>query len=194
MHTIYTRYVKRIGDLIFCLFFLLFFFWLYILIVFIFILTVNLPIFYRTKRIGKIGECFDIYKFRTLSSNTRLELIDRQFPLGRILRFTNLDELPQIWNVLKGEMSWVGPRPLPVEYEHLFSQEQNKRHAVLPGITGLAQISGKNNLSWDEKFKLDLEYVSKISFMLDIKILFKTLILALSFRKDTSLSEEKFTG
>lgn len=135
-----------------------------------------------------------MYKFRTLSSNTRLELIDRQFPLGRILRFTNLDELPQIWNVLKGEMSWVGPRPLPVEYEHLFSQEQNKRHAVLPGITGLAQISGKNNLSWDEKFKLDLEYVSKVSFMLDIKILFKTLILALSFRKDTSLSEEKFTG
>ena len=135
-----------------------------------------------------------MYKFRTLSSDLNLELTQRQFLLGRFLRFTNLDELPQLWNVLKGEMSLVGPRPLPVDYANLFSAEQNNRHQVLPGITGLAQVNGKNDLSWNEKFKLDLEYVNKVSFLLDIKILFKTLILALSFRKDTSLTEEKFTG
>lgn len=135
-----------------------------------------------------------MYKFRTLSSDINLDLTERQFSLGRFLRFTNLDELPQLWNVLKGQMSLVGPRPLPVDYTDLFSAEQNNRHQVLPGITGLAQVNGKNDLSWNEKFKLDLEYVNKVSFLLDIKILFKTLILALSFRKDTSLTEEKFTG
>jgi lipopolysaccharide/colanic/teichoic acid biosynthesis glycosyltransferase len=133
-------------------------------------------------------------KLRTLSVNLDKALTERQFLYGRILRFTNLDELPQLWNVLKGEMSLVGPRPLPVEYANLFSKEQNIRHQVLPGITGLAQVNGKNDLSWDEKFKLDLEYVNKVSFVLDIKILFKTLTLVLSFRKDTSLIEEKFTG
>lgn len=91
-------------------------------------------------------------------------------------------------------MSLVGPRPLPVDYVNLFSGEQNNRHQVLPGITGLAQVKGKNDLSWNDKFKLDLEYVNKISFLLDIQILFKTLILALSFKKDTSLAEKKFTG
>lgn len=135
-----------------------------------------------------------MFKFRTLTADLNKKLTEREFTVGRILRFTNLDELPQLWNVLKGEMSLVGPRPLPVEYASLFSMEQNKRHQVLPGITGLAQVNGKNDLSWDEKFKLDLEYVNNVSFLLDIKILFKTLILALSFRKDTSLTEEKFTG
>lgn len=134
-----------------------------------------------------------MYKFRTLK-NSDASLQERRFALGDLIRFTNADELPQLWNVLKGEMSLVGPRPLPVEYADLFSDKQNKRHSVLPGITGLAQVSGKNNLSWDEKFRLDLEYVNKVSFALDIKILIKTLILALSFKKDTSLTEEKFTG
>jgi lipopolysaccharide/colanic/teichoic acid biosynthesis glycosyltransferase len=135
-----------------------------------------------------------MFKFRTLSTHTQYALSQRQFVLGRILRFTNLDELPQLWNVMRNEMSLVGPRPLPVDYEQLFSNEQNKRHEVLPGITGLAQVNGKNNLSWDEKFRFDLEYVNKVSFVLDLKIIFKTLILALSFRKDDSLAEEKFTG
>lgn len=134
-----------------------------------------------------------MYKFRTLK-NSDASLLERRFALGDCLRFTNADELPQLLNVLKGEMSLVGPRPLPVEYADLFSDKQNKRHSVLPGITGLAQVSGKNNLSWDEKFRLDLEYVNKVSFALDIRILIKTLILALSFKKDTSLTEEKFTG
>ncbi|HCZ36807.1 MAG TPA: hypothetical protein DHV26_12875 [Cytophagales bacterium] len=194
MKTIYLRYLKRIGDLIFSLFFSVFFLGVFLFLILLFLVTLNLPIFYVSKRIGKRGKIFEMYKFRTLSSDINLDLTERQFSLGRFLRFTNLDELPQLWNVLKGQMSLVGPRPLPVDYTDLFSAEQNNRHQVLPGITGLAQVNGKNDLSWNEKFKLDLEYVNKVSFLLDIKILFKTLILALSFRKDTSLTEEKFTG
>jgi undecaprenyl phosphate N,N'-diacetylbacillosamine 1-phosphate transferase len=177
----------------FSLLLLMFFLWLIFFVVVIFVLTLNLPIFYVSKRIGKGSKAFEMLKFRTLSTDLK-ELTERQFLFGRILRFTNLDELPQLWNVLKGEMSLVGPRPLPVEYANLFSKEQNMRHQVLPGITGLAQVNGKNDLAWDEKFKLDLEYVNKVSFVLDIKILFKTLILAFRFKKDTSLTEEKFTG
>lgn len=194
MKTIYIRYLKRLGDLIFSLFFFVIFLWVFLILILLFLITLKLPIFYISKRIGKTGKVFEMYKFRTLSSDLNLELSQRQFSLGQFLRFTNLDELPQLWNVLKGEMSWVGPRPLPVEYAHLFSIEQNNRHKVLPGITGLAQVNGKNDLSWEEKFKLDIEYVNKVSFNVDIKILFKTLILALSFKKDTSLAEKKFTG
>jgi undecaprenyl phosphate N,N'-diacetylbacillosamine 1-phosphate transferase len=192
--TIYIRYLKRLGDLFFSLFFFVFFVGVFLVLILFFLVTLNLPIFYVSKRIGKTGKVFEMYKFRTLSTDLNLDLIERQFPLGRFLRLTNLDELPQLWNVLKGEMSLVGPRPLPVEYANLFSGEQNNRHKVLPGITGLAQVNGKNDLSWNEKFKLDLEYVNKVSFSLDIQILFKTLILALSFKKDTSLAEKKFTG
>jgi undecaprenyl phosphate N,N'-diacetylbacillosamine 1-phosphate transferase len=179
------------GDLFFSLLFFIFFFGVFLVLILFFLVTLNLPIFYVSKRIGKSGKVFEMYKFRTLSTDLNQDLIERQFPLGRFLRFTNLDELPQLWNVLKGEMSLVGPRPLPVDYVNLFSGEQNNRHQVLPGITGLAQVKGKNDLSWNDKFKLDLEYVNKISFLLDIQILFKTLILALSFKKDTSLAEKK---
>lgn len=182
------------GDLIFSLFFSVFFLGLFLILILFFLVTLNLPIFYISKRIGKAGKVFEMYKFRTLSSDLNLDLTERQFSLGRFLRFTNLDELPQLWNVLKGDMSLIGPRPLPVDYANLFSDEQNNRHQVLPGITGLAQVNGKNNLSWNEKFKLDLEYVNKVSFMLDIQILFKTIILVLSFKRDTSLAEKKFTG
>jgi undecaprenyl phosphate N,N'-diacetylbacillosamine 1-phosphate transferase len=118
----------------------------------------------------------------------------RRFAWGNFLRQSNLDELPQLWNVLKGEMSFIGPRPLPVEYSTLFSVEQNQRHKVRPGITGWAQVCGKNSISWQEKFELDLYYVNNISFLLDLKILLKTFILVLSFKKDTSLHEKKFTG
>ena len=133
-------------------------------------------------------------KFRTLSVNDQLTLYERRFLFGNFLRITNLDELPQLWNVLKGEMSLVGPRPLPVEYDKLFSETQQIRHTVRPGITGLAQVSGKNSISWQEKFEYDIHYVNRISFWLDCLILFKTLTLALSIKRDVSLEEDKFTG
>jgi len=121
-------------------------------------------------------------------------LLERKFPLGNFLRSTSLDELPQLIHVLRGEMSLIGPRPLPLEYLPLFSKEQSLRHSVKPGITGLAQVSGRNSLSWEEKFKLDILYVRTVSFMLDMKITLKTIILLLSFKKDHSLSEQKFSG
>lgn len=165
-----------------------------ILIVLGYLISGQFPIFFKQQRIGKRGKVFTLFKFRTLSSDTCRTLQQRKFFLGNVLRTSNLDELPQLFNVLKGEMSLVGPRPLPVEYATLFSPEQNKRHEVLPGITGLAQVIGKNNLPWPEKFKYDLEYINRCSLWLDVTILFKTFLLALSFKQDSSLNEEKFTG
>jgi lipopolysaccharide/colanic/teichoic acid biosynthesis glycosyltransferase len=151
-------------------------------------------ILYKSVRIGKNGNSFSMYKFRTLAVDESLSLESRKFGWGSFLRLTNLDELPQLWNVLKGEMSIIGPRPLPLEYLPLFSEEQKKRHDVLPGITGRAQVSGKNDISWERKFELDLFYVNHLSFNLDVKILVKTIILLFTFKKDTSLAEQKFTG
>lgn len=133
-------------------------------------------------------------KFRSLKSNDQLPLKERQFWLGKLLRATNLDELPQLWNVLKGEMSLVGPRPLPMEYEPLLSAVQKQRHEVLPGITGLAQVNGKNTLSWERKFEYDLKYVREISFWLDLRILLKTVALVVRMNKDVSLDEKQFSG
>ncbi len=105
-----------------------------------------------------------------------------------------MDEWPQLWNVLRGEMSLVGPRPLPVEYDKLFSAEQRRRFLVKPGITGWAQVNGRHSIAWKEKLELDQYYVQHVSFLLDISIIIKTAILLLSFKKDRSLEEEKFTG
>lgn len=193
MNRAYRQYGKRIGDIIVSTLLLIGLSWLLLIILIAYTISFQFPILFIQQRIGKNGVPFWMFKFRTLK-NSDASLQERRFALGDCLRFTNADELPQLLNVLKGEMSLVGPRPLPVDYLNLFSVEQNNRHSVLPGITGLAQVSGKNNLSWDEKFRFDLEYVNKVSFALDIKILIKTLILALSFKKDTSLTEEKFTG
>ncbi|HRF35014.1 MAG TPA: sugar transferase [Cyclobacteriaceae bacterium] len=190
----YSTYIKPVLDYIMALIILIPCMLLFGLITLGYIAMGQFPIFFRQERIGKNGKPFLLWKFRTLTSEVNKTLHERRFFLGNLLRVSNLDELPQLFNVLRGDMSLVGPRPLPIEYANLFSKEQNKRHTILPGITGLAQVNGKNNLTWDEKFKLDLEYVNGISFNLDIRILFKTLILALSFKADTSLSEEKFTG
>ncbi|MBL7875980.1 MAG: sugar transferase [Cyclobacteriaceae bacterium] len=190
----YRLYGKRLLDVFLVGIVTLFFSWLIVLIFIIYWITGETPILFRASRIGAGGVPFTMLKFRTLSTNDGLLIQDRKFLLGNLLRLTNLDELPQIWNIVKGEMSFIGPRPLPVEYATLLSEEQKKRHEVLPGITGWAQVNGKNDISWSEKFKLDLYYVNRVSFLLDLKILAKTLILVLSFKKDTSLSEKEFTG
>ena len=135
-----------------------------------------------------------MWKFRTLSPDHSKSVQMRKFGLGNMLRASNLDELPQLWNVLKGEMSLIGPRPLPIEYLPLFSEEQKKRFVVKPGITGWAQVNGRHSIPWKEKLKLDNYYVDRMSFALDVKIIMKTIALFLSFKKDRSLEEEKFTG
>lgn len=134
------------------------------------------PVFFRQMRPGLGGKPFEMLKFRTMSnmrgSDGQLRSdAERLMPFGRFLRSTSLDELPELWNVLKGDMSLVGPRPLLMDYLHLYTQEQARRHEVRPGITGWAQINGRNALSWDEKFVLDTWYVDHRTFWLDLKIL-----------------------
>jgi len=160
------------------------------------------PIIFKQERPGKDGKIFKMYKFRTMldSYNKFGEALpdeERLTKFGKILRSTSLDELPELINVIKGDMSLVGPRPLLVEYLELYSDEQKKRHNVRPGITGWAQVNGRNSISWNEKLNLDVEYVKNLSLILDIKILFLTVYKV--FKRDGINQEgnatiEKFTG
>ena len=137
------------------------------------------PVLFRQTRPGLHGRPFEMVKFRTMTDDRDadghlLPDADRLPPFGRFLRAASLDELPELWNVLRGEMSLVGPRPLLLRYLERYTPEQARRHAVRPGITGLAQVSGRNALSWDDKFALDVEYVERVSFRLDVQILWRT--------------------
>lgn len=160
------------------------------------------PILFRQQRVGLNGEIFEMIKFRTMKDATDLEgnpLPDeeRLTKFGQLLRKTSLDELPELWNVLKGDMSLVGPRPLLVEYLPLYSKEQMKRHDVRPGITGYAQVNGRNNISWTKKFELDVYYVENFSLWLDIKILFQTVAKVLGqadINQEGNVTMEKFNG
>lgn len=160
------------------------------------------PAFFRQVRPGLQGQPFEMVKFRTMTDargpdGALLPDADRLTPFGRFLRASSLDELPELWNVLKGEMSLVGPRPLLMEYLPLYSPQQARRHEVRPGITGWAQVNGRNALGWDEKFKLDVWYVDHRSLWLDIKILWLTVKKVL-VREGISAAGEatmpRFTG
>jgi lipopolysaccharide/colanic/teichoic acid biosynthesis glycosyltransferase len=141
-------------------------------------LRMGSPVFFRQKRPGQGGKAFTLLKFRTMKMEAAgAESVadsERLTPLGKFLRHTSLDELPELINVLKGEMSLVGPRPLLMEYLSLYNQEQARRHEVRPGITGWAQVNGRNAISWEEKFRLDVWYVDHRSMGLDLRILWKT--------------------
>ncbi|MCF5051990.1 sugar transferase [Pseudomonas syringae] len=160
------------------------------------------PVFFRQVRPGKDGKPFKMIKFRTMrdavdASGQPLPDSERMTPFGSFLRSTSLDELPELWNVLKGDMSLVGPRPLLMEYLPLYSQTQYRRHEVRPGISGWAQVNGRNALSWDDKFKLDVWYVDNHTFGLDLKVLFLTVKKVVS-RDGIAAADEvtmsKFTG
>lgn len=160
------------------------------------------PIFFRQNRPGLHGEDFQLIKFRTMKelSNKQGEVLsdeERITRLGRFLRASSLDELPQLWNVIKGEMSFVGPRPLLPEYLPLYNSNQKRRHDVKPGITGLAQVNGRNALNWEERFALDLWYVDHQSFYLDMKILMftiKKVLMREGITSQGSVTNKKFTG
>lgn len=160
------------------------------------------PIFFTQDRVGKDGKVFKIVKFRTMLEaydkfGEPLSDKERVTSFGNFLRSTSLDELPELINVLKGDMSLVGPRPLLVEYIDLYSKEQFRRHEVRPGMTGWAQVNGRNNLDWDERFKMDVEYVDNVNLLLDIKILFLTIFKVLKkdgISKDGHVTMEKFKG
>ncbi len=160
------------------------------------------PVFFRQIRPGKMAKPFYMVKFRTmLEARDRLGNLlpddQRMTPLGNFLRSSSLDELPELWNVLKGDMSLVGPRPLLMEYLPLYSTEQYRRHEVRPGITGWAQVNGRNAISWEDKFKLDVWYVDNRSFWLDLKIMFFTVKKVLAregIRGEGEVTMSKFTG
>ncbi len=189
----YISYFKRVTDILLSLVAIILFGWLLVLVMILYSILLQFPIFFFQERIGKNQKPFLLIKFRSLI-NSDQPLQKRRFWLGDLLRFFSLDELPQIWNVFKGEMSIIGPRPLPTEYLPLMNEAQRVRYKVLPGITGWTQVSGRHSLPWDQKFELDSYYVNHLSLGLDLRILFKTIVLLLSFRKDRSLLEEKFKG
>lgn len=175
---------KRLFDLVVSLLLLILLSPILLLIALLIWITQGSPVLFRQQRPGYLGKPFICYKFRTMSDrrdeNGHL-LPDEQrlTRLGKFLRSTSLDELPELFNVLRGEMSLVGPRPLLMQYLERYTPEQARRHAVLPGITGWAQVNGRNALSWEEKFRLDVWYVDHWSFWLDLKILAQTVIKVL---------------
>jgi sugar transferase EpsL len=175
-----------------------------ILLVVSILIRINLgsPIIFTQQRPGLNGKPFKIYKFRSMTNETdnKGELLPnhlRMTKFGKLLRKLSLDELPQLFNVIKGDISLVGPRPLLMEYLELYSPEQSRRHDVRPGITGWAQVNGRNAISWDEKFEHDVWYVDNQSFLLDLKILFMTVkkvFVSEGVNKSEEVTMEKFTG
>lgn len=198
----YRKYGKRVFDL--CLTVPAFVVLSPVMLVTAGLVAVKLgrPVLFTQERPGYKEKIFRMYKFRTMTDarNANGELLsdeDRLTPFGEKLRSTSLDELPELLNILKGDMSLVGPRPLLVQYLPLYNKRQHKRHSVLPGITGLAQINGRNSISWEEKFEYDVQYAKHVTFLGDLKILFETVFKVLKregINSENSATMEDFTG
>lgn len=189
----YEKYLKRIFDIICALAAIVVFSWLYIIVAVLVRIKHGSPVLFRQARPGKDGRIFYLYKFRTMTNecdeNGKLLPDDvRLTRFGRLLRATSLDELPEAFNILKGDMSVVGPRPQLVRDMVFFSEEQMKRQSVKPGLSGLAQISGRNGITWEEKINFDLEYIKDITFIGDVKIILLTVWRA--FVKQDGVSQE----
>ena len=193
---------KRLFDLLVGSLFLLLISPVLLLLALLVWVKIGLPIFFTHSRPGLHGKAFAMVKFRTMTNardtvGVLLPDAERLIRFGRFLRATSLDELPELWNVLKGDMSLVGPRPLLMEYLPLYSPEQARRHNVRPGITGWAQVNGRNAISWEEKFKYDVWYVENQSFWLDMKIFWitiKKVIAREGVSADGEATTPKFTG
>lgn len=196
------KMLKTLFDKILALALIILFLPIYIVVSLLILWKMGSPVLFRQKRPGYKEKIFGIYKFRTMTNDKDADgnlLPDEQrlVGVGKFIRSTSLDELPQLFNVLKGEMSFVGPRPLLVEYLGLYNEKQKRRHDVKPGITGWAQVNGRNTISWEQKFDYDVWYVEHQSFWLDLKILWLTFLKVIK-RSDISSSSsttmEKFTG
>lgn len=190
----YKLFFKRAIDIFLSLVFILLFWWLYIVVAILVRLKLGSPIVFTQKRPGLNEKIFTMYKFRTMTdkkdvNGNLLPDKERLTKFGKFLRSTSLDEIPELLNVLKGEMSLVGPRPLLVDYLPKYTKAEKRRHEVRPGITGFAQINGRNNTTWEERFKNDIYYVENISFLLDLKIIIKTLLKVVK-RSDINQSED----
>lgn len=199
---IYNRFIKRLFDIVLSLLFIILFCWLYLIVAILVRVKLGSPVLFKQPRPGKDEKIFDMYKFRTMTDGRDAEgnLLpdaERMTPFGSFLRKTSLDELPEMFTILKGDMSFVGPRPLLVKYLPLYNEEQHRRHEVRPGLTGWAQVNGRNLLSWEDKFAKDVYYVDNISFLLDLKIIFKTVAVVFNhsgISSETDATMEAFTG
>lgn len=192
---IYEKYFKRLLDIFCCLVILFLFGWLYVIIAILIKVRLGGPILFKQKRPGKNEKIFMLYKFRTMTNacdenGNPLPDEMRLTKLGKILRLTSLDELPEIFNILKGEMSLIGPRPLLVQYLPYYNIEERHRHDVRPGLSGLAQVNGRNFIDWDHRLALDVQYVNKITFIGDMHIIFRT-ILKLVRKEDVAVDTNK---
>lgn len=199
---IYRRFIKRPMDFLLSLIAILVLSPVFVVIAILIKIKLGSPIIFKQERPGLNEKIFTMYKFRTMT-NDRDEngkLLPNELRLtkfGKLLRSTSLDELPELFNVLKGDMSLIGPRPLLVSYLPLYNEFQRKRHKVRPGLSGLAQISGRNAISWEEKFELDVKYVENITFINDLKIMFSTIkkvVVREGVNSDTTVVAEPFKG
>lgn len=190
---IYERYIKRILDIFCGCLALAVFWWLYIIVAILVRVKLGSPVLFKQERPGLNGKIFCLYKFRTMidaadENGNPLPDEIRLTKFGKLLRATSLDELPEVFNIIKGDMSIVGPRPLLVKYLPRYNEHQRRRHDVRPGLSGLAQVNGRNAISWEEKFDWDVKYVDNITFLGDIKIIFQTVWKA--FVKEEGISAE----
>ena len=200
--TFYDKYIKRIIDFILSLFGIIVLSPVLLIVSFLVRVKLDSPIIFKQERPGLNGKIFMMYKFRTMTDekDENGELLDDEIRLtkfGKILRSTSLDELPEMFNILKGDMSIIGPRPLLVKYLPLYNERQAHRHDVKPGLTGYAQVNGRNAISWEEKFELDIFYVNNSSLFMDIFIFFKTIkkvFVKEGIDSGTSVTMEEFQG
>ena len=198
----YRNYVKRILDIIYSLGFILCFWWVYILVAILVKVKLGSPVIFKQQRPGLNGKVFMMYKFRSMTDardkDGKLLSDEERLPkFGKLLRATSLDEIPEFFNILKGDMSLVGPRPLLVQYLERYNERQARRHEVRPGITGWAQVNGRNAISWEQKFEYDVEYVEKCSFLLDMKIIFMTIkkiFIREGISQEGNVTMEEFRG
>ncbi|MEI6321651.1 MAG: sugar transferase [bacterium] len=194
--------MKRIFDILISIFLLVILSPVFLVVSFAILCAMGRPIYFVQPRPGKNGRVFFLLKFRTMVQTTPSQGVSlchnhQVTALGKLLRRMSLDEIPQLLNVLRGDMSLIGPRPLLVEYLPLYTAEQNRRHEVRPGITGWAQVNGRNAISWEDKFRLDVWYVDNKTTFLDLKILFLTLLKVLygsGVNQSDNVSAEKFKG
>lgn len=198
----YEKYIKRVLDILCSLAAIILFCWLFAIVALLVRIKLGSPVIFKQPRPGKDEKVFMLHKFRSMTDETddKGELLPDEMRLtrfGRFLRSTSLDELPELWDILIGNMSIIGPRPLLVNYLPLYNDEQRRRHEVRPGLTGWAQVHGRNLTSWEERFAYDTDYVDHLSFALDVKIIFMTVHCVFAregISAEGSATMEAFTG
>lgn len=198
----YCRYIKRILDICCALAAMIVFCWLYAIVAVLVRAKLGSPVIFCQERPGKDEKIFKLYKFRSMTDerDENGELLPddvRLTKFGRLLRSTSLDELPEAWNILKGDMSVIGPRPLLVKYLPRYNEQQARRHEVRPGLSGYAQVHGRNAVTWEEKFDMDVWYTENVSFVLDAKLVLQTVVVAMKrdgISSETSVTIEDFMG